>query len=158
MINVELGRPANTWTNLNDGAIRKLAGKPTGPISFADLRGKTFYPTGVLVAGTQTIGSRPEVGFRDAVIGSLSDMPGAPARPFFVAEYRNQDNSFQSSNVFFSGDVSAALAGKAVYVNDLRIAMNAPTVGTFWGNLETQWTSPNRFGFAVGYGYAVRIG
>lgn len=41
MINEELGRAANAPLNLNDSAVRALAGKPSGAISFADLRGKS---------------------------------------------------------------------------------------------------------------------
>lgn len=40
MVNVELGRPANAAISLNDPAVRRLAGRPSGSISFADLRGK----------------------------------------------------------------------------------------------------------------------
>lgn len=41
MINAELGRSAKAAINLNDPAVRALAGKPTGAISFSDLRGKS---------------------------------------------------------------------------------------------------------------------
>lgn len=40
-VNVELGRAWNAPFNLNDAAVRSLAGKPSGAISFADLRGKS---------------------------------------------------------------------------------------------------------------------
>lgn len=41
MINIELGRAQNAPFNLNDAAVRALAEKPSGPISFNDLRGKS---------------------------------------------------------------------------------------------------------------------
>lgn len=41
MVNVELNRAATATFNLNDPAVRALAGKPSGAISFADLRGKS---------------------------------------------------------------------------------------------------------------------
>jgi len=41
MINAELGRASNAALSLNDAAVRALAGKPSGLISFADLRGKS---------------------------------------------------------------------------------------------------------------------
>ncbi|SBW15291.1 hypothetical protein BR10RB9215_C12142 [Brucella sp. 10RB9215] len=41
MINRELGRADNAPFSLNDPAVRVLAGKPSGGISFADLRGKS---------------------------------------------------------------------------------------------------------------------
>lgn len=40
-INVELGRPAGNWIDLNDAGVRALAGRPSGYIDFADLRGKS---------------------------------------------------------------------------------------------------------------------
>lgn len=40
-INVELGRAANAPISLNETAVRQLAGIPSGPISFNDLRGKS---------------------------------------------------------------------------------------------------------------------
>ena len=48
MVNVELGRPADAPISLNDADVRALAGKPTGPISLEDLRGKSAadLPTG----------------------------------------------------------------------------------------------------------------
>jgi len=43
MINVELGRAANAAFSLNDPAVRALAGKATGMISFNDFHGKSSY-------------------------------------------------------------------------------------------------------------------
>ena len=40
-INIELGRAANAPISLNETAVRQLAGIPSGPISFNDLRGKS---------------------------------------------------------------------------------------------------------------------
>ena len=45
-INAELGLPVGTIISLNDPAVRDIAGIPSGPISFGDLRGKSaefFY-------------------------------------------------------------------------------------------------------------------
>jgi hypothetical protein len=60
MINVELGFPANQTISLNDAAVRKLAGKPSGAISFADLRGKanTFTFVSAIAANTQNYSIR----------------------------------------------------------------------------------------------------
>jgi len=41
MINAELGRASNAAINLNDPAVRALAGKPSGAISFSDFYGKS---------------------------------------------------------------------------------------------------------------------
>lgn len=40
-VNVELGRPWNQAISLNDPQVRELAGRPSGTISMADLRGKS---------------------------------------------------------------------------------------------------------------------
>ena len=42
-VSVELGRPWNQANNLNDPAVRSLAGVPGGAISFNSLRGKSSY-------------------------------------------------------------------------------------------------------------------
>lgn len=41
-VNVELGRAYNTPINLNESAVRSLAGVPSGSISMENLRGKTY--------------------------------------------------------------------------------------------------------------------
>ncbi|WMB74233.1 hypothetical protein RA178_06350 [Shewanella oncorhynchi] len=43
MINLELKRAENAPFNLNDPEVRKLAGKPSGAISFSDFWGKSSY-------------------------------------------------------------------------------------------------------------------
>lgn len=40
-VNRELGRPANAPINLNDPAVRALAGIPAGKITMVSLRGKS---------------------------------------------------------------------------------------------------------------------
>ena len=40
-VNTELGRPATQSINMNDGAVRSLAGRSSGAISMNDLRGKS---------------------------------------------------------------------------------------------------------------------
>lgn len=40
-VNVELRRPWNQRIDLNDSQVRQLAGRPSGTISMADLRGKS---------------------------------------------------------------------------------------------------------------------
>jgi hypothetical protein len=58
-VNIELGRAANAPFSMNDSAVRALAGKPSGPITFNDLRGKTYTvaPNGVLT-GVSVAGYR----------------------------------------------------------------------------------------------------
>ena len=52
-VNTELQRAATAQINMNDGAVRSLAGKASGVISMSDLRGKSnwIYKTGNLVGG-----------------------------------------------------------------------------------------------------------
>lgn len=59
MINAELGRSANAPFSLNDTAVRALAGKASGAISFADLRGKSSEIVKYVTA------SRGSVGIKD---------------------------------------------------------------------------------------------
>ena len=42
-INTELGRPSTQLLSLNDSAVRTLAGRPSGTISYNDLRGKSSF-------------------------------------------------------------------------------------------------------------------
>lgn len=159
MINTELTKTATTPISLNDAAVRLLAGKASGPISLSDLRGKTFYPTGILVAGTKPQGARTEIGYRDSGPGTLTELPGAPAKPAMFIESNNSDGSLSSASIGFLGSYGTQLTGKAVYVNDVRIAMNTPTVvKDFYGNWETYWISPTRFGLVAGQTYRVRVG
>lgn len=44
-VNVELGRPWNATISLGDAEVRSLAGRPSGAISMADLRGKSSMST-----------------------------------------------------------------------------------------------------------------
>ena len=54
-VNLELGRPETQAINLNELAVRNLAGVTSGPISMNDLRGKSN--TSVWVPDGGTIGS-----------------------------------------------------------------------------------------------------
>jgi len=54
-VNTEMGRTSTASLNLDDTAVRYLAGKPSGMISMDDLRGKTYAAT--ISAATQTNGS-----------------------------------------------------------------------------------------------------
>lgn len=50
-INTELGRAAGAPISLGESAVRTLAGVPSGPISFVNLRGKSNIP-GLSVSAT----------------------------------------------------------------------------------------------------------
>ena len=64
MINVELGRASNAPFNLNDSAVRALAGKPSGAISFSDFWGKSsYFCPKLLASSTLNLYSDPWGGF-----------------------------------------------------------------------------------------------
>lgn len=73
-INVELGRSPTAPISLNDPEVREMAGKPTGIISLADLRGKSAYIT--MNVGKKDVYGNIIAGYSDGVfnaaIGSLS--------------------------------------------------------------------------------------
>jgi len=51
-VNVELGKAATALIGLNDANVRSLAGRPSGTISMADLRGKAAYtPVSITTGG-----------------------------------------------------------------------------------------------------------
>lgn len=50
-INVELGRAVGAAFSMNDAAVRSLAGKPSGPISFGDLLGKSMGLANLIATG-----------------------------------------------------------------------------------------------------------
>lgn len=149
MINTELGKAIGQAISLNDPAVRALAGKPSGTISLSDLRGKASGST--LVAGQNLVGGMIlMIGFT-AQIGSLvNPVPGAPSK---ILSFSTQDGR---GVVLFEGNVIAALAGKAVYIDGRRVPMNTPTL-----NVNTNWQTTatyNDFGFVNGGTYKVFVG
>lgn len=53
-VNVELQRPSTQVISLNEADVRTLAQKPTGSVSFSDLRGKSWLTQAEVVAWIQT--------------------------------------------------------------------------------------------------------
>lgn len=69
-VNTELGRSATASINLNDSAVRALAGKSSGAISMSDLQGKSSWA----LQTTITIGnSNSNYGFSHTVFGSIAN-------------------------------------------------------------------------------------
>ncbi|WP_201401938.1 hypothetical protein [Kaistia sp. 32K] len=152
----ELGIPS-AGLSLNDSRVRALAGKPTGAISFADLRGKSNSVP--LVAGQGVFGPNPgilHIG-RSTVygIGSLTmSFQGFQVREFHDAGFSAPTMRGQLQ---LAGDATAALAGKSVYINGTRFAMEAPTYNS--GTGTTHWSMPanTKFGLVNGTTYQVAI-
>lgn len=73
-VNVELQKPYNAYITLNDPLVRQLAGRPSGTISMADLRGKS-YGTVVQFTGMGKGGSSTNVriyGYYKDIVGNCN--------------------------------------------------------------------------------------
>ena len=149
----ELGRP-NTEISLNDADVRALAGKPTGPVTLADLRGKSSGAT--LVAGRSGGGDPHEVGFGGfASYGSLTAIAGLTNQPDTFSDWVS--GSSRLGSLTFAANMVAELAGKSVYVNGTKVTMKtaAYSTDTFKTTWETQ--DSTSFGFVEGTSYSVSI-
>lgn len=150
-----LGRPG-TAISLNDPDVRALAGKPTGPISLADLLGAEVAPAGAtLVAGASDASPPHDVGFEQGDgVGSLTAIDGISIQPNYFADFVASGGS-RIGQVRFAGDVTAELAGKHVYVDGVKVTMNGPTFASF---VTTWQVASGGFGFVNGQTYTVSFG
>lgn len=71
-VNTELGRTATASLNLNDAAVRSLAGRPTGAISLNDLRGKGSAVSVVYTGGAGSTSNLGTYTFNTVAIGTAS--------------------------------------------------------------------------------------
>lgn len=150
---VELGRP-NTKISLGDADVRALAGKPTGPVTLADLLGKASGAT--LVAGRSGGGDPHEIGFGgSASYGSLTAIAGLTTQPSTFSDWVS--GSSRIGSLTFAANMVAELAGKSVYVNGTKITMKAATYST--DTFKTTWEAQagSSFGFVDGATYSVSI-
>lgn len=157
MIADELGISA-TGLTLNNSAVRALAGKPSGPISMGDLRGKSASITmtaGLVLTGTSvTIAT---YGFDTSVyypIGSISGQLPAPLN--VLTRLVDTGAGTMQGSITFAGDVVSSLTGKSIYINGVQHAMGTPT----FGGTNTTWqrTPANtKFGFVKDGIYTVSI-
>jgi hypothetical protein len=69
-VNTELGRSATASLNLNDAAVRSLAGIPSGAISMNDLRGKGSAVSVAYVSGSGSSGNATTYTFNSVSIGA----------------------------------------------------------------------------------------
>jgi len=149
-INAELGRPANSPINMNDPAVRQLAGKPTGVIRMSDLRGKSYGAT--LVAGYYALSmGQSIIGYSQPYsTGSLSPIPGISVQP---REFKNQAGA---GSLVFGANVVAEMTGKSVFINGTAYAMKTPVF--YSGGNYTIWQiASGTFPIADGGTYVVRI-
>jgi hypothetical protein len=160
-VNTELAKAAGAAISLNDAAVRTLAGKASGIISLADLWGKSSVVNGTLVAGNifdninlqfQGYAASNSSISSNRAMGSLTDLPGAPARPLFMGLMIEE--GYPTLQLEWAGDVLASLAGKRPFVNNVGVTLSAPYVysgRTYWvGDFGTPLNN--------GTAYAVRIG
>jgi len=160
-VNTELGRPATQALNMNDGALRQLAGVPSGTIAMSHLRGKSSSST--LVAGQIALATFTSyVGYarvQQGNAGTMEPLSGVPVQPTTFADDRS-NSSNGNCVIIFPGDVTAWLAGKTPYVNGVAKPMLAPTYNST--NNSTYWRSTRDgnnfvFGFVNGGTYEVAI-
>ena len=150
---VELGRP-NTKISLGDADVRALAGKPTGPVTLADLLGKASGAT--LVAGRSGGGDPHEIGFGgSASYGSLTAIAGVTTQPSTLSDWVS--GSSRIGSLTFAANMVTELAGKSVYVNGAKIVMKPAVYST--DTFKTTWETQDgtSFGFVEGTSYSVSI-
>jgi len=71
-VNTELGRASTASINLNEAAVRSLAGVPSGAISMNDLRGKGSAVSVAYVSGAGSTGNATTYSFSSVSIGAAS--------------------------------------------------------------------------------------
>jgi hypothetical protein len=71
-VNTELGRSATASLDLNDAAVRSLAGRPTGAISLDDLRGKGSNVSVAYVSGGGSTSNLLSYSFTSVSIGAAA--------------------------------------------------------------------------------------
>lgn len=133
-VNMELGKAATAAISMNDAAVRALAGKASGAISMADLRGKIYAAT--MVAGAGYSNGRNSRGFSipgssaGLTIGSLTELPWTPSQCYFLGSY--QENG---PYIEFAGNVISQLVGKKLEID----GVNFPMPGGTLFNGKTYW-------------------
>ena len=120
-INIELGKPATSPISLNDANVRALAGKPSGPISFGDLLGKSSYtPMSATLYDVDMDGQ------------ANASSPYTMTYPISIAVYNGlAPFSFTWSHVSGSGSVDVVNSASST------IRMPVPRYGTS-GDIRTQ--------------------
>lgn len=165
MVAAELGI-SSAGLSLGDARVRALAGKPTGPISFSDLRGKTADGGGggggatfTLTAERGIVGGT--IGYERDVYGSISGEPlGANLMQEITSAYIEGPN-MTSVRMVFQGDVRSQLTGKSLRKTSPASVISAISAGdlAFASGVTTfeKITSGDTAPFAEGQAYALEI-
>lgn len=138
-VNSELGRSATASINLNESAVRTLAGKASGAISMSDLRGKTHY----ILSTTMTIAQQSggvhvwgySTSFVHANIGSIGNK-NVLGRSIEAVLY----TSLYARNMFYVAGSQAGSWWSEFTVGSTRSTRsNSGTVTTSMNNTVTRW-------------------
>jgi hypothetical protein len=138
-VNSELGRSATASINLNDSAVRSLAGKSSGAIAMSDLRGKSSF----LLQTTMTIAQQSggvhvwgySSGFAHTAIGSIGNK-NAGGRSIEFVGY----TSLYKRNLLYVAGSHAGSWWSEFNVGSARSTRsNSGTVTTSMNNTVTRW-------------------
>lgn len=136
-VNVELGLSSTTNISLNQTAVRTLAGKSSGTISMADLRGKSNVIT--LTAGYDeydvTGGSSQYVGFTQGY--RLSPLLGSMSNKAFVGGSTITDLYYDEFTEYVDGNYNQ-------FINQVTIEVNNNVGNSGWTNLVINGTTFTR--------------
>lgn len=123
MINVELGLPATTPISLNQASVRALAGVPTGPISLANLRGKSNIPPGSMTV-VSGFDSGNGYGYSAGYYGSATptSLGGVPI--YDVVHY-NYGAGIEQSFLWVSMPLGQNLTGTTLTIKNEALAVVA---------------------------------
>lgn len=133
MVAAELGI-SSAGLSLGDARVRALAGKPTGPISLGDLRGKSADGGGG--GGGATFSLTAErgiaggaIGYEKDVYGSITSEPlGANVMQEITAAYV-EGPDVTTVRMVFQGDARPQLTGKSLRKTSPASVISAITAG-----------------------------
>lgn len=141
-VNTELGRNATATISLGEAAVRNLAGRPSGSISFQDLRGKSAY-TPPSISVPFVFGSR--FGSCGTVTGTATASISNGQPPFSLFWQRlsgaaspvstNTNTSTQSSSITISQFLCPGQEVSGSYRVTVSDAQNNTATTTFSYNL-----------------------
>lgn len=131
MINTELGRAATTTMQLNDSAVRQMAGKSSGQISFSDLYGKSLAK----YQGTITIGkSATTLGYFQGQLGAINPNSIDGTTFYWVGSGANNQGT-----IWVNGTAPSIVGGGSItYGGSYTSVFPAMTVSG--GSQQVAWT------------------
>ncbi|MDK9739278.1 hypothetical protein KI655_18445 [Vibrio sp. D404a] len=148
-VNVELGHTSNRPISLGQADVRALAGKPSGPISFADLRGKSSS-----LLQTNLVGDikNDNCGNPNAPVGSLwtgyirydrTDIPWSPLGS--IGKNTFKDSAGRTRTIIactMNKSTNSGAACEHAPMN-MRLELNQIKSNSGWTKLTIQGTDSN---------------